>query len=117
MKHMSATDIILLILKILVILVLAVSFVVMAWMSYLHLDMKLNGESLDGLGYSLGFILLLLLNLGAFVLNTVAFLIAGLRKNGERRGRHIMFHSVLYAFPAAIQILYVLFPFVVKLIL
>ena len=50
MKHMSATDIILLILKILVILVLAVSFVVMAWMSYLHLDMKLNGESVDGRG-------------------------------------------------------------------
>jgi hypothetical protein len=117
MKRMSASDIILLMLKILVILVLAVSLVLMIWLSYLHLDMNLNGEELDGLGYILGFLLLLLLNLGAFVLNAVAFLIAGLRKNGEKRGRHIMFHAVLAAIPASIQILYVLFPVVVNLIL
>jgi hypothetical protein len=116
MKRMSASDIILLVLKILVILAVVCSFVAMTVVSFsisktIIMYDWVNEDnpsyhSGTGLAYFLGGLLQLQINIVAFAINAISLVVACLCKGNSKRKKSIRFFAWMFLPPVIHQALY-----------
>ena len=116
MKHMSVSDIILLILKILVILAVVCSFVAMAVLSFSISKNIITNDWVNennpsyhsgaGLAYFLGLFLQLQINIVAFAINAISLVVACLCKGSSKRKKNIKFFAWMFLPPVIHQALY-----------